>query len=112
MDALRPTYEALLAGTYHCLDRIVVNAYFRMGHDAGGFRVWWRKLTGSEEMLDNAHLMRMAGRFSRRLRAWATETTEDSGRTATLLSESGVCQLCVRQRCSARPHPDGTSSFD
>ncbi|MBV8832190.1 MAG: hypothetical protein JO108_23560 [Acidobacteriaceae bacterium] len=73
MDGLSRTYEALLAGTYDCLDRIVVNAYFRMGHDAGGFRVWWRKLTGSEETLDNAHLMRMAGRFSRRLRAWAAE---------------------------------------
>jgi hypothetical protein len=24
-----------------------------MGHVAGGFRVWWRKLTGSEETLDN-----------------------------------------------------------
>ena len=73
MDGLSRTYEALLAGTYDCLDRIVVNAYFRMGHDAGGFRVWWRKLAGSEETLDNAHLMRMAGRFSRRLRAWAAE---------------------------------------
>jgi hypothetical protein len=73
MDALSRTYEALLAGSYDCLNRIVVNAYFRMGHDAGGFRVWWRKLTGSEETLDNAHLMRMAGRFSRRLRAWAAE---------------------------------------
>ena len=73
MDGLTRTYEALLAGTYDCLDRIVVNAYFRLGHDAGGFRVWWRKLTGSEETLDNAHLMRMAGRFSRRLRAWAAE---------------------------------------
>ena len=62
MDGLSRTYEALLVGTYDCLDRIVVNAYFRMGHDAGGFRVWWRKLTGSEDTLDNAHLMRMAGR--------------------------------------------------
>jgi len=44
-----------------------------MGHDAGGFRVRWRKLTGSEDTLDNAHLVRMAGRFSRRLRAWAAE---------------------------------------
>jgi hypothetical protein len=31
--------------------------YFRMGHDPGGFRVWWRVLTGSDETLDNAHLM-------------------------------------------------------
>ncbi|HEY5985404.1 MAG TPA: hypothetical protein VIV12_03320 [Streptosporangiaceae bacterium] len=34
--------------------------------------MWWRRLhDGSEEHLDNTHLMRMAGRFSRRVRAWA-----------------------------------------
>jgi hypothetical protein len=33
--------------------------------------VWWRELYGSDENLDDNHLMRMAGRFSRRLRAWA-----------------------------------------
>src|SRR5437764_5363915 len=37
----------------------------------GGFRVWWHKLTGSVQTLDNAHLMRLSGRFSRRVRAWA-----------------------------------------
>jgi hypothetical protein len=42
-----------------------------MGHRAGGFRVWWRTLTGSEETLDNTHLMCMAGRFSRRLHGYA-----------------------------------------
>ena len=42
-----------------------------MGHHPGGFRVWWRALTGSDETLDNTHLMRLAGRFSRRLRAYA-----------------------------------------
>jgi len=31
----------------------------------------WGTLTGSEETLDNAHLMRMAGRFSRRLHGYA-----------------------------------------
>jgi hypothetical protein len=34
MDGLSRTYEDLLAGTYDCLDRIVLNAYFRVGHDA------------------------------------------------------------------------------
>src|SRR6516162_1502564 len=34
-------------------------------------RVWWRALTGSEETLDNTHLMRMAGRFSRRVHGYA-----------------------------------------
>jgi hypothetical protein len=35
-----------------------------MGHGPGGFRVWWQALTGSEETLDNAHLMRLAGPFA------------------------------------------------
>src|SRR5712671_2610637 len=43
----------------------------RMGHSPGGFRVWWRALTGSDETLENAYLMRMAGRFSRRVRGYA-----------------------------------------
>jgi len=42
-----------------------------MGHSPGGFRVWWRTLMGSDETLDNAHLMRLAGRFSRRVRGYA-----------------------------------------
>ena len=42
-----------------------------MGHDPGGFRVWWRALTGSDETLENAYLMRLAGRFSRRIRGYA-----------------------------------------
>ncbi len=70
-DPLSDRYRQLLEGSYDCVDRIVLNAYFRMGHSGGGFRVWWQKLEGSEEHLDNAHLMRMAGRFSRRLRAFA-----------------------------------------
>jgi hypothetical protein len=70
-DQLSDRYQDLLDGTYDCVDRIVLNAYFRPGHNAGGFRVWWRRLTGSDDGLDNAHLMRMAGRFSRRVRAYA-----------------------------------------
>jgi hypothetical protein len=72
MDELSERYGQLLAGAYDCVDRIVLNAYFPLGHNPGGFRVWWRRLhDNSEEHLDNAHLMRMAGRFSRRVRAWA-----------------------------------------
>jgi hypothetical protein len=70
-DRLSSRYQDLLTGSYDCVDRIILNAYFRMGHDAGGFRIWWRQLTGSDETLDNAHLMRLAGRFSRRVRGWA-----------------------------------------
>src|SRR5450755_1394585 len=62
----------LLTGSYDCPDRIVVNAYYQMGHAPGGFRVWWRRWhSDGDEQLDNAHLMRLAGRFARRLRASA-----------------------------------------
>ncbi len=71
MDGLSTRYHDLLSGSYDCVDRIVLNAYFRMGHAPGGFRAWWRALTGSDETLENAHLMRMAGRFSRRIRGYA-----------------------------------------
>jgi hypothetical protein len=67
-DGLSTLYQDLLGGSYDCVDRIVLNTYFRMGHDPGGFRVWWRALTGSDETLENAYLMRLAGRFSRRMR--------------------------------------------
>lgn len=70
-DGLSSRYEDLLSGSYDCVDRIVLNAYFRMGHNPGGFRLWWRALTGSDETLENAYLMRMAGRFSRRVRGYA-----------------------------------------
>lgn len=62
----------LLTGSFDCVDRIVLNAYFSLGHSPGGFRVWWRRWHGdSDEQLDNAHLMRLAGRFARRVRASA-----------------------------------------
>jgi len=38
-DSLSERYEDLLSGSYDCVDRIVLNAYFRMGHDPGGFRL-------------------------------------------------------------------------
>src|SRR5271169_1142832 len=70
-DGLSTLYQDLLSGSYDCVDRIVLNAYFRMGHDPGGFRLWWRQLTGSDTTLDNAHVMRLAGRFGRRIRGYA-----------------------------------------
>lgn len=71
-DDFSQRYGDLLTGSYDCVDRIVLNAYFSLGHNPGGFRVWWRQLhSGSDEQLDNAHLMRMAGRFARRVRASA-----------------------------------------
>jgi hypothetical protein len=70
-DDFSERYGDLLTGSYDCVDRIVLNAYFSLGHNPGGFRVWWRRLhEGSEELLDNTHLMRFAGRFARRVKAW------------------------------------------
>ena len=49
-DALTARYSDLLTGTYDCMDRIVLNAYFALGHTPGGFRTWWRRLHGSDEI--------------------------------------------------------------
>ena len=58
---------AMTAWTASCL-----NAYNTLCYAPGGFRTWWRRLHhGCEDQLDNAHLMRMAGRFARRVRASA-----------------------------------------
>jgi hypothetical protein len=52
-DELTERYGDLLSGSYDCVDRIVLNAYFSLGHNPGGFRVWWRRLHGdSDEQLD------------------------------------------------------------
>ena len=73
-DELSERYRALLSGSYDCVDRIVLSAW-SLANSAGGFRLWWRRLHhDSEAELDNTHLMRLAGRFSRRLRASAKST--------------------------------------
>src|SRR5664279_2327998 len=41
-DDLSERYGDLLTESYDCVDRIVLNAYYPMGHGPGGFRVWWR----------------------------------------------------------------------
>jgi hypothetical protein len=65
-------YSDLLDGSYDCVDRIVLNGFFVLGYTPGGFRTWWRRLHhDSDDQLDNAHLMRMAGRFGRRVRGYA-----------------------------------------
>jgi hypothetical protein len=69
-DPLTQACESVLEDTYDCVDRIVLNAYFSLGHSAGGFRTWWRRLEGTDETLTNTKLMRMAGRLSRRVRAY------------------------------------------
>jgi predicted RNA-binding protein YlqC (UPF0109 family) len=72
LDDFSTYYKDFLDGTYDCIDRIVLNAYFIMAQSNGGFRTWWRRLAnGGDDNLDNMHLMRFAGRFARRIRAYA-----------------------------------------
>jgi DNA-binding transcriptional ArsR family regulator len=70
-DDFSDYYRDLLEGRYDCPDRVVLTGYFPLGQQGGGFRYWWQKLTGSEATLDQEHLLRMAGRFSRRVHAYA-----------------------------------------
>lgn len=72
IDQLTEMYSDLIEGSYDCPDRIVLNAYFSLGHSPGGFRNWWRRLFGDDNNLDKTHLIRFAGRFSRRLQTYAT----------------------------------------
>ena len=70
-DDFSVRYGDLINGSYDCVDRVVLNAWFPMGVNPGGFRTWWRRLHSGDDQLDNTHLMRMAGRFARRVKAWA-----------------------------------------
>jgi hypothetical protein len=77
-DDFSGRYGELLTGSYDCVDRVVLNAYYPLGNTPGGFRTWWRRMIGGSDaegdaVLDNAHLMRLAGRFARRVRAWAAD---------------------------------------
>ena len=69
-DKLCLHHKDILEGTYDCVDRLVLNGYYPLGHSPGGMRTWFRNLKGSDENLNNTTLMRMAGRFSSRLRAF------------------------------------------
>lgn len=69
-DPFSSYYDDLLQGSYDCIDRIVLNAYFPLGQPGGGFRTWWRRFM-DDAKLNNTQLMRFAGRFSRRIHAAA-----------------------------------------
>ena len=34
----------LLQGSYDCVDRIALRAYFRLAQTSGGFLTWWNRL--------------------------------------------------------------------
>jgi hypothetical protein len=71
VDELSLAHASYLKGTYDCVDRITINAYFVPGLTPACFRLWWRRWhDGSDDQLDDAHLMRVVGRFTRRLQAY------------------------------------------
>ena len=45
-DSFSAHYAELCDGDYDCVDRIVLNGYFRFAQSAGGFRMWWRAWMG------------------------------------------------------------------
>ncbi len=73
VDQLTEAYADFLQGSYDCPDRIVLTAYHRVASSAGGFRYWWGRLHGNDENLDKTHLIRLASRFHRRVKAYAAK---------------------------------------
>jgi hypothetical protein len=55
-DTFSAYYADLLQGTYDCLDRIVLNAFYPLGQTAGGMRTWWRHLHGDDSKLNDDRL--------------------------------------------------------
>ena len=48
-DDFTGRYGDLINGSYDCVDRVVLNAFFPVGHNPGGFRSWWRRLHGGSD---------------------------------------------------------------
>jgi hypothetical protein len=61
-DGLSTLYQDLLGGSYDCVDRIVLNAYFRMGHDPGALLIL--KCRERADMVNAALLVKRRHRFS------------------------------------------------
>lgn len=72
-DEFSRYYAELLEGSYDCVDRLVLNAYFPLGQTGGGMRSWWRALRGDDSELNDGGLREMAGTFSRRVSAYCAK---------------------------------------
>ena len=59
----------LLSTSYDCVDRIALRTYFPMDQSSGGFLKWWNSLN-ADTVLSQEQLRRMAGDFTRRVRAF------------------------------------------
>lgn len=70
-DDLSLHYQENLEDQYDCIDRIVVNGYIGKLQIPGGFRNWYRDFNGDDKDLTQSRLIKFAGRFSRRIYAFA-----------------------------------------
>ncbi len=103
LDDVTSYCQELLGGVYDCVDRIILNGYLASGSYGAGFRTWWRQLTGGDETFDEDHLKRMAGRSSRRVRAFALEHS-----LPYILREKVIRPVIAG---AARPHPARPPQF-
>jgi hypothetical protein len=72
-DDLSTYLSEFLEGSYDCMDRITINAFFPLGQTGGGIRTWWRAWKGSDQGLSDAGMKAVAGDFGRRLKAWCDQ---------------------------------------
>ena len=70
-DEFTRYYAPLLDDMYDVVDRITINARYNFACSPGGFRLWWFDRFGTFDNLDDTHLMRLAGRYGRRVQGWA-----------------------------------------
>lgn len=59
----------LLQGSYDCVDRIALRAYFRLGQTSGGLLTWWDRLFAGRALTQES-LRSIAGDFARRVKAY------------------------------------------
>jgi hypothetical protein len=68
-DAFAAYHAPLIEAAYDCVDRLVVNCYYRLGQAGGGFRTFWRQWKGNDSGLSGEALRQAAGDLARRLKA-------------------------------------------
>ena len=74
-DEFTRYYQPLLDDMYDVVDRISIAARYHFACTGGGFRCWWFDRYGTFDNLNDTFLMRLAGRYGRRVRGWAKKNS-------------------------------------